>query len=164
MKNYTMIDNFLPEEDYKNILNIITDKGFEWHLADKITLEQKDDDIFFYLCHVFYNQTSLLQSKFFELIFPLLKKIDPKALIRAKANLYLNQGIGVKEHATHTDYPFEHKGALYCLNTCDGYTKIGDEKIPSVANRIIFFDASKPHCSTSCSDTKTRMNINFNYF
>ena len=75
MKNYTMIDNFLPEEDYKNILNIITDKGFEWHLADKITLEQKDDDIFFYLCHVFYNQTSLLQSKFFELIFPLLKKI-----------------------------------------------------------------------------------------
>ena len=164
MKNYTMIDNFLPEEDYKNILNIITDKGFEWHLADKITLEQKDDDIFFYLCHVFYNQTSLLQSKFFELIFPLLKKIDPKALIRAKANLYLNQGIGVREHATHTDYPFEHKGALYCLNTCDGYTKIGDEKIPSVANRIIFFDASKPHCSTSCSDTKTRMNININYF
>ena len=164
MKNYTMIDNFLPEEDYKNILNIITDKGFEWHLADKITLEQKDDDIFFYLCHVFYNQTSLLQSKFFELIFPLLKKIDPKALIRAKANLYLNQGIGVKEHATHTDYPFEHKGALYCLNTCDGYTKIGDEKIPSVANRIIFFDASKPHCSTSCSDAKSRMNININYF
>ena len=118
----------------------------------------------YYLCHVFYNQTNLYQSKFFELIFPLLKKIDPKALIRAKANLYLNQGIGVKEHATHTDYPFEHKGALYCLNTCDGYTKIGDEKIPSVANRIIFFDASKPHCSTSCSDAKTRMNININYF
>ena len=50
MKNYTMIDNFLPEEDHKNILNIITDKGFEWHLADKITLEQKDDDIFNYVC------------------------------------------------------------------------------------------------------------------
>ena len=60
-------------------------------------------------------------------MFPLLKKIDPK-VVRAKANLYLNQGLGVKEHASHTDYPFEHKGA-YSLNTCDGYTKIGDEKI-----------------------------------
>lgn len=164
MKNYTMIDNFLPEEEHKKILEVMSDTGFDWHLADKITIEQKDEDIFFYLCHVFYNQTSLYQSSFFELMFPLLKKIDPKALVRAKANLYLNQGLGVKEHASHTDYPFEHKGALYCLNTCDGYTKIGDEKIPSVANRIIFFDPSKPHCSTSCSDTKTRMNININYF
>ena len=164
MKNYTMIDNFLPEEEHKKILEVISDTGFSWHLTYKITIEQKDEDIFFYLSHVFYNQTSLYQSSFFELIFPLLKKIDPKALIRAKANLYLNQGIGVKEHATHTDYPFEHKGALYSLNTCDGYTKIGEEKIPSVANRIIFFDASKPHCSTSCSDSKTRMNININYF
>ncbi len=159
-----VLDNFLPEEDYKKIYEVITDTGFEWHLADKITLEQKDEDIFFYLCHVFYNQTSLLQSKFFELIFPLLKKIDPKALIRAKANLYLNQGLGVKEHAEHTDYPFKHKGALYSLNTCDGYTKIGEKKIPSVANRIIFFDPSVKHCSTSCSDSKTRMNININYF
>ena len=164
MKNYTMIDNSLPEEEHKKILEVMSDTGFDWHLADKITIEQKDEDIFFYLCHVFYNQTTLHQSNLFELIFPLLKKIDPKALVRAKANLYLNQGLGVKEHASHTDYPFEHKGALYCLNTCDGYTKIGDEKIPSVANRIIFFDPSKPHCSTSCSDTKTRMNININYF
>tara|TARA_Y200000002_G_C22303885_1_gene505680 strand:+ start:23 stop:544 length:522 start_codon:yes stop_codon:yes gene_type:complete len=162
--NRIIVDDFLPEEDYKKILEVINDQGFDWHLADKITLEQKDKDIFFYLCHVFYNQTSLHQSKYFELMFPLLKKIDPKALIRVKCNLYLNQGLGVKEHAEHTDYPFKHKGALYSLNTCDGYTKIGEEKIPSVANRIIFFDPSVPHCSTSCSDSKTRMNININYF
>ena len=159
-----IIDNFLPEEDYKRILEVMSDTGFDWHLADKITIEQKDKDIFFYLCHVFYNQTSLQQSSFFELIFTLLKKVDPKALIRAKANLYLNQGLGVKEHASHTDYPFPHKGALYSLNTCDGYTKIGEEKIPSVANRIIFFDPAEHQCSTYCSDTKTRMNININYF
>ena len=44
------------------------------------------------------------------------------------------------------------------------FAKIGKEKIPSVKNRIIFFDPSIPHCSTSCSDSKTRMNININYF
>lgn len=162
--NYEVVDNFLPEEEYKKIFDVIKDTGFEWHLADKITIEQNEKDIFFYLSHVFYNQTSLYQSTFFPLIFPLLKKIDPKALIRVKANLYLNQGLGVVEHAEHTDYPFTHKGALYSLNTCDGYTKIGKEKIPSVANRIVFFDPSILHCSTSCSDTKTRMNININYF
>jgi hypothetical protein len=162
--NYEIVDNFLPEEEYKKIFEVMKDTGFDWHLADKITIEQKEKDIFFYLCHIFYNQTSLYQSTFFQLMFPLLKKIDPKALIRVKANLYLNQGLGVVEHAEHTDYPFTHKGALYSLNTCDGYTKIGKEKIPSVKNRIIFFDPSIPHCSTSCSDSKTRMNININYF
>jgi hypothetical protein len=162
--NYEIVDNFLPEEEYKKIFEVMKDTGFDWHLADKITIEQKEKDIFFYLAHVFYNQTSLYQSTFFQLMFPLLKKIDPKALIRVKANLYLNQGLGVVEHAEHTDYPFAHKGALYSLNTCDGYTKIGKEKISSVKNRIIFFDPSIPHCSTSCSDSKTRMNININYF
>ena len=78
MKNYTMIDNFLPEEEHKKILEVMSDTGFDWHLADKITIEQKDEDIFFYLCHVFYNQTSLYQSSFFELMFPFTKKDRPK--------------------------------------------------------------------------------------
>ena len=39
-----------------------------------------------------------------------------------------------------------------------------DVALYGVANRIIFFDPSVPHCSTSCSDSKTRMNININYF
>jgi len=46
MKNYTMIDNFLPEEEHKKILEVISDTGFDWHLTDKITIEQKDEDIF----------------------------------------------------------------------------------------------------------------------
>ena len=43
-KNYTIIDDFLPEDDYKKIYEVITDTGFDWHLADKITLEQEDKD------------------------------------------------------------------------------------------------------------------------
>ena len=33
-----IIDNFLPEEDYKRILEVMSDTGFDWHLADKITI------------------------------------------------------------------------------------------------------------------------------
>ena len=34
----------------------------------------------------------------------------------------------------------------------------------SVKNRLLLFDSSRPHKSTSCSDKKCRMNININYF
>ena len=70
----------------------------------------------------------------------------------------------MKEHSEHSDYPFSHKGALFSLNTCDGYTKFNDgTKVESVANRIIFFDASKNHQSTTTSNAKLRYNINFNF-
>ena len=33
----------------------------------------------------------------------------------------------------------------------------------SVANRLLLFDATKPHHSTTCTDQKRRVNINVNY-
>ena len=65
----------------------------------------------------------------------------------------------------HIDFDFSHKGAILYINSCNGYTKLEDgTKIDSVANRILFFDPSTPHCSTTTSDTTARFNINFNYF
>jgi len=50
------------------------------------------------------------------------------------------------------------------LNTNDGYTIIGDEKVESIENRLLRFDATKMHHSTTCTDQQYRANINFNYF
>ena len=66
-----------------------------------------------------------------------------KTFTRIKVNVYPNTEI-VREHADHTDRPYFIKAALFGLNTCDGYTTVGKKKLPSVANRIYFFDASKP--------------------
>ena len=56
------------------------------------------------------------------------------------------------------------KGALFSLNTCDGYTGFEDgTQIDSVENRVVFFDATKQHHSTSCSNAPYRLNINVNY-
>ena len=67
-------------------------------------------------------------------------------------------------HKKHTDLPFEHTGALFYLNTNDGLTVLEDgTKIESIENRILLFDASRPHHSTTTSDQTRRMNINFNY-
>ena len=71
----------------------------------------------------------------------------------------------VHEHGEHADYSWKHKTALFSLNTCDGYTKLEDgTKIDSVANRMLLFDASTPHTSSTCTDQPVRVNINFNYF
>ena len=51
------------------------------------------------------------------------------------------------------------------MNTNNGYTKFEDGSIvESVANRIVTFPANMKHLGTSCTDEKTRVVINFNYF
>ena len=51
------------------------------------------------------------------------------------------------------------------MNTNDGYTEFEDgTKVESVANRLVTFPANLKHTGTSCTDEKTRIVINFNYF
>ena len=104
-------------------------------------------------------------STHFDNILPLImKKIDVKTLIRVKINSYTKEDKLI-EHDLHTDYDYSNNGAIFSINTCDGYTKLEDgTKIESVANRMLFFDASKPHCSTNTTNQARRVNINFNYF
>ena len=95
---------------------------------------------------------------------PLLRKVEPKALKRIKANLYPR----TKEllyHGVHTDFDYDHKAMIYYLNTNNGYTILKDGvKIKSIQNRALFFNPQEEHQSTTCTDLKCRMNININYF
>ena len=69
------------------------------------------------------------------------------------------------EHGMHQDRPFDHKGMLIYMNTCDGYTRFeSGEKIDSVANRIVFFNPFIKHTSTNTTNASRRVTINFNYF
>ena len=89
--------------------------------------------------------------------------VNFRTMIRIKINAYPYTNV-VKEHKKHIDYSYEHIGAVFSLNTCDGYTKFSDgTKVESVANRIVFFDASKHHQSSTTSNAKLRYNINFNF-
>ena len=157
-----VIDNYLDDETFKQMENIMVQTKFDWHYTEDITTHLGSDNPYFYFCHQFYLQKNFETSQFFDICIPLLRKLEPTAILRIKGNMYINQGIGVVEHSEHKDYEFSHFGGLFSINTCDGYTRIGDEKIPSVANRMILFDTSVPHTSTSTSDSKYRMNINMN--
>jgi|TARA_B100000424_G_scaffold172637_1_gene133094 hypothetical protein len=165
MADYEVIDNFLPEQEFNHIAGIIMGKQFAWHFLEDVAEKNvKVDNVpHFYLYHMLFEFWRP-GSNFFSIIEPLLMKLQPKALIRIKCNLYQATPEIIK-HGEHADFDWKHKGALYSLNTCNGATILEDgTKIDSVANRMLLFDSSRPHNSTTCTDQPARFNININYF
>jgi hypothetical protein len=95
-----------------------------------------------------------------------MKIIDPRLLIRIKANL-TPRADKIVEHGFHRDIeppiPNATTAILY-LNTNNGYTVFEDgTKIDSVANTFVSFPSDTKHTGSTCTDTKFRGLINFNY-
>jgi hypothetical protein len=104
------------------------------------------------------------KNEVWEKIQPIKQMLKIKSLMRIKVNNYPRTSKLI-HHKNHMDYPFKHKGALFYVNDCDGLTVLEDgTEIESVANRLLLFDASKPHHSTTTTNKPRRININFNYF
>ena len=158
---YEVIDNFLDKEYFDSLVTLFIGDKMSWFFQKMVTNDLAEDNIF-YMTHLIYKGNVPISS-LYEKLIPLLEKLDAKCLIRIKANLYPNTEI-LHEHPMHTDYEFCHSTAILSLNTCDGYTKLKDgTKIDSVANRVLLFDASKEHCSTTTTNDFARFNININY-
>jgi hypothetical protein len=124
----------------------------------------KSEDSDFFFNHVFYDEKNKINSSYFESIaLPLLGIIKFKKLIRVKLNCYVNQKTQIKNNF-HLDLPYNHKVALYNINTNNGYTEFETgEKIVSKANELILFDGKIKHRSVTQNDNNLRLNININY-
>ena len=191
---HKVIDNFLDKEYFDRLVKTFTYEGHEnlnsimpWYFTHKInkTHDYRNTNLF-YLVHIIYSENEP-RSEFYGDLVPLLSKLGyftntyrstphlfagesereknvPSGLIRIKANLYPNTET-LQEHPMHTDYGFPHNAAILYLNTCNGYTKLEDgTKIDSVANRLLLFDASEKHCSTTTTNDIARFNININFY
>ena len=159
-----IIDNFLPDKNLKTIKDIIMGQYFPWYYQPNISFtKEKSKDNLFYMYHLFYSKNK--PSDYYNVIKEnLINFIEVKSLIRVKANFYPNQNIK-KLNEMHRDYDFKHKGAIFSVNTNNGGTILKDgTKIDSIENRMLFFDPSIEHDSENCTDQKTRVNININYF
>ena len=158
-----IIDSFLPEDYFKSIVDgVVWNTGFTWNLQDIVATDGENESDW-YATHNIYRDNAP-QSEYWEGIGRLIYSLpDFRSLIRVKINFYPRTET-IIEHAKHVDYPYEHKGALLSLNTCNGFTKLEDgSKIESVENRLLIFDPSKPHNSSTTTDTNGRFNININY-
>jgi|688.fasta_scaffold200748_4 hypothetical protein len=157
---HEVIDNFLEPEDFKQIQTEIMLDTFPWYFINGVAFKGSND---YYFIHTFYFNYSVL-SDWFKILDPFIKKLNPKAIIRIKANLYPNiKGLHINE--PHVDQDYQCKSAVLYLNTCNGYTRLGkDIVINSVENRVLLFNSSKPHNSTHCTDQHARLTLNINYF
>tara|TARA_R110000824_G_scaffold15883_3_gene66581 strand:+ start:21180 stop:21686 length:507 start_codon:yes stop_codon:yes gene_type:complete len=155
-----LVDDFLPDDEFEALRDVVMGLGMHWYYTPNITTHNITDDRHFYMSHIFYNSNKY--SDMFKFVTPLLNRVMPHGLIRIKANMYPNQGERVT-HEAHFDYDFPHRAALFSINDCDGATVIGGEEFGSKANRIVFFDGSQLHSSTTCTDAPVRVNININY-
>lgn len=158
-----VIDNFLDKEEFDNMQSIIMGDNFPWYYNLYITDKRDIKNISkSFLTHTFYREPGITSSWFY-LFNNFLQKINCKIIMRVKANLHLRKDKHEKNNF-HTDYPFSHKGCLFYINDNNGLTYFEKESIKPKANRVVFFDPSKKHASSSCTDEKSRININFNYF
>ena len=156
-----VIDNFLEEDNFKEIEKILMGDKFPWFFND---FKNDDDDINnFQFTHTVVRGNGNIESKFIQYMKPFFDKLNIKKIFRIKINL-TTRSHNSFNHLYHTDVSFQCTTAIFYINSNNGKTifKNGEE-VNSVANRMVIFNSNLEHAATSHTDEKTRVVINFNY-
>ena len=164
-----IIDNFLNEDQFELISSTLQSDNFPWYLSPVSRPQDLlcDSRYNFQFCHQFYYEGGYGEkSSMFELMTPILEKLNPYQIIRIKANC-VPVTETVMEHGFHTDVPKERqsiiKTGIYYVNSNDGHTRFENGSIiESVRNRLVLFDSSLRHTGSSCTNSSTRIVVNFN--
>ena len=175
MENKIQIfDNFLEKKDFNNLKQFMLsgESDFQWYFSpDKVT----DGDGMPQFCHVFYENCNVNTDKF-QYIEPLVKKIDPLAIVRIKSNITMKTSAMLTSPLHHDSNPntFDNRDnitldnqrtGVFYLNTNNGYTYFeSGERVDSVENRLLVFPSSKRHAGTTNTDVDYRCVINLNWF
>ena len=166
-----IIDDFLEQKDFDELHVFMMSDNFDWYYNATIDFQEDLNDANkFQFVHMFYYAHAP-HSRFIEQLDPILNILQPIAIFRIKANL-LTRTPNIIENEFHIDNSdlSEEKlkhwtTSIFYVNTNNGHTIFEDgTKVESVANRMITFPTNMKHTGTSCTDEKTRVVINFNYF
>ena len=153
-------NNFLNKDEFKNLQSKMMGDYFPWYFNDGIS---HDGDGYFQFCFSFFaNEKKQCIDEYFNILNPLLNKINAQKFNRIKANLTTKENKIIK-HGMHIDQPKGTTGIFY-MNNCNGYTEFETgEKIKSEENKYVEFNSVLKHTGTSCTDQLRRVVINFNY-
>lgn len=173
-REIVVIDDFLPEEEFRSIRDSIFQDQFPWQFCQSVASENcsffevENEQVSLQNQNFYFNHALIMDGRYLgyntEVISPLLEKLTGCYVIRAIANLYTNLGRRVV-HGLHSDMPFRCVTAIYYLNTCNGKTLFETgEECDSKENRVVLFDSSVLHSSVTQTDTKRRVVINLNFF
>ena len=190
MNDYEIIDDFLEYGVFMDISDWISSNTFPWYHQPQVAypegktsgfisdeMSEKDIEAVnqpltklqrqynFALTHTIYEGNEIFTTAAtWQRVKPIIQSLEVKSLIRMKVNSYPKTSELV-HHKGHFDLPFKHKGGILYINENDGVTVLDDGTVvESVPNRLLLFDSSRLHHSTTTTDADRRMNINFNYF
>jgi hypothetical protein len=157
-----VIENFLPEEEFKKIEDRVFSTYFPWYFQDGIVTNNDGNGK---LTHLLYAD-GRVNSDEFSLFNPVFSKFNMLTILRAKLNC-LPRIETVRENGMHKDIDTNHNftTAIFYLNTNNGYTKFETgEKVISERNKLVVFDGHLQHSGTTNSCKTLRrvlLNINF---
>ena len=168
-----VIDNFLPDYQFKQIQSIFLGNLFPWYWNETIVFPEDDgyhpkDYQFTHTLFDIFPPWNGSDSDFYQYVenSSIFSLLGVNELKRIKMNLtprsMFNKSSGW--HIDYEGYPEVKNTAVYYLNTCNGYTKFKKGgKVKSVANRMVIFDSQLYHQGYTCTDQKRRVVMNFNW-
>ena len=155
-----IIDNFLPEEEFKSIQSFMMGGEFRWFYCEGRTYS---DDGSFHMSHIFFQPDVGPNSEHLDMWNTFMNKVEAKKCERIKVNLtFKTTTIELGEY--HSDYS-DMKTATFYINTNNGYTEFeSGVRVSSVANRVCIFDSNLKHRGTTHTEgDQQRIVVNFNY-
>ena len=155
-----IIDDFLPEEEFKTIQSFMMGGEFRWFYTEGRTTP---DDGLFLMIHMFFQPEVGSNSEHLPIWNNFMNKLEAKECIRIKANLTFKTPT-IEPASFHYDYS-QGKTAVFYINTNDGYTEFENGvRVSSVANRVCIFDSNLNHRGTTHSEGgHQRVVVNLNY-
>jgi len=171
MSDIKIYDNFLDKFTFAEMQKSCQDE-LNWKYDDCVSnrFEKTQESKIKYdwqMVHMFYNHPFHISDQF-NIVNPIVQKINPIVMYRAKLNLNPSTE-KIIEHGYHQDYQPEEYGkiftsAVYYLNNNNGYTRFRDgTKVESVENRLVTFPTTMYHTGSSCTDSKNRLVLNLVY-
>lgn len=184
--NYQVLihDNYMPDEFCDDLIEKImslssSESNFPWYwvqvIPQNVVVGGFTDQVCDYkrnwqFSHNFW-QNFRQNSDFFDLVKPIIEKINPNRLERVKANIHPWEETQVT-HGFHTDVTSIGFTSIYYINDNNGKTifRTVDQngefeyvEVLSKKNRLITFDSRIMHSGTNQTDTPYRLVLNINY-
>lgn len=176
-----LIDNFLPQEIFKQFQSIFLDKNFPWYFRDSSVF---DDDNSPQFGHIIYTDMEPT-SHYWEYLKPILidgLNLKPsQPIIRVKVNatpahssilqkrfhydlVEDGEKDKLKNDENYSAKVSPHNVAIIYINSNDGFTYFKDgAKVESIENRCIIFPGNLMHTGSTCTNSPLRIVLNVNY-
>jgi hypothetical protein len=184
-----ILDNFLPNDEFKQLQDYITGSNFPWYYhshasAAPGTYIPENSVESGAMVHSVFSKEDNSKSFALEHFAPLLNKIDEHEnfqadFIRVRTGMKtVKPGFTDKNYnLPHVDYRFPHTTALLYVTESDGDTWMFDEqytgtdlttftvknRISPKPNRLIIFDGLCYHTASNPINSDVRIIVNINY-